>query len=432
MNVYNTAISAPLVIVFASLVLSIVGLFINRRMWEENETSASVRIWLKLLIKSARKPFLLVAISYAIYLGLVIVGINVPVLTLSTKTIQVTFFISKLVEIIAFFWFILLALNVTQFQIQTWATARHNKTIGILLPMVSQSLRATIVLLMVNIFIPALDLTGFQAEFAEKLAKILLIGVLAWIFVQVVNGFEKLLLTQYSRERMDESNVRKIQTQTRILKKIIITLGMIVAVAAVLMVFDSVRRLGTGLLTTAGILSAVGAFASQQSIGRTFAGLQLAFSQPIKIGDTVIIENEFGEIEEISLSYVIVKLWDLRRLVLPTDYFSNKPFQNLTRTSSELVGTVFLYVDYIVPLDLLREELQKILTASTLWDKKISQLQVTAMTDRSLEIRILVSAANSGALFDLRCEVREQLVNFITKNFPSSFPVTRNINSISE
>jgi small-conductance mechanosensitive channel len=166
-------------------------------------------------------------------------------------------------------------------------------------------------------------------------------------------------------------------------------------------------------------------FAAQKSLTTLLAGIQIAMTQPIRIDDVVIVEGEWGKIEEITLTYVVVAIWDLRRLIVPITYFIEKPFQNWTRISADLLGAVTLQVDYDVPVDALRAELTRILEASPLWDRKVNVLQVTDAKEHNLEVRALASASDAGRTWDLRCEVREKLVAFVLKNHPGSLPRVR-------
>ena len=179
------------------------------------------------------------------------------------------------------------------------------------------------------------------------------------------------------------------------------------------------------MLASAGIAGIILGFAAQKTLGNFIAGIQLAFAQPIRIDDVVIIENEWGWIEEISLTYVVVRIWDLRRLIVPVSYFIEKPFQNWTRISSDLLGTVFIYADYTIPVNEVREEMTRILNGSPRWDKKVNVLQVTNADNRTIELRALMSAADSPTAWDLRCEVREKLLEFLQKRYPESLPRVR-------
>lgn len=392
--------------------------------------SIVIKKWLHLSSEAAKKPVLLVVGSCLIVAILMALSTYAPALFGSNKELIIEWLFSflRITFLAALFWFVFRTLNIIQSETQHWINTANHKTLRIIAPMINDSLKAAIMLLMITMIIPELDLSGFKTEVLEKLFQVLLISVLGWTFIQIINGFEKLLLYQYASDKASEMTARKVRTQIHLLKKIIFTISLIIIFAAILMVFDSVKKLGAGLLTTAGLLSVVGAFASQKSLNRLFAGLQIAFAQPIRIGDTVVIENELGEIEEISLSYVIVKIWDLRRLVLPTDYFTEKGFQNLTRTSAEILGTVFIYVDHSFPVETLREKFNQIITNSPAWDHKIGILQVSDMKEFSTELRALVSAKNVGTLWNLRCEIREGLIKFIADHHADYFPQRRNLN----
>jgi small-conductance mechanosensitive channel len=209
------------------------------------------------------------------------------------------------------------------------------------------------------------------------------------------------------------------------LRKVIVALIVIVTICVILLSFDNLRKLGTGLLTGVGIGGIIIGFAAQKSLGNLLAGFQIAFTQPLRIDDALVVEGEFGRVEEITLTYVVLHLWDQRRLILPINYFIEKPFQNWTRTTAEMTGTVILYLDYSMPLEPLRAEFKRLLEASLLWDKRVSAVQVTAATERDIEVRMLVSAANSSDVFDLRCYIRENLILFVKENHPESLPKTR-------
>jgi small-conductance mechanosensitive channel len=195
--------------------------------------------------------------------------------------------------------------------------------------------------------------------------------------------------------------------------------------ASMLMVFDAVRQLGTSILASAGVAGIIVGFAAQRSIATVLAGFQIAMTQPIRLDDVVIVENEWGRIEEITLTYVVVLIWDQRRLIVPINYFIEKPFQNWTRISADLLGTVYLYTDYTVPVSALREELDRILAGTKLWDGRVKGIQVTDAKENVLEVRVLVSAADASAAWDLRCLVREKLVDFLQRTHPDSLPRTR-------
>jgi small-conductance mechanosensitive channel len=252
-----------------------------------------------------------------------------------------------------------------------------------------------------------------------------LIAVVAFIMFEVVNMAAAFVLSRYRLDVADNLQARSIYTQVVVLKKVAFSIIVILALASMLMVFDSVRLFGESILASAGVAGIVLGFAAQRSLAMLLAGFQIALTQPIRLDDVVIVEKEWGRIEEITLTYVVVRIWDLRRLVLPITYFIEQPFQNWTRTSADILGAVFLYVDYTVPVDALRDELTRILKASHLWDGKVNVLQVTDAKEHTLELRALASAADASLAWDLRCEIRERLVAFIQQNYPESLPKVR-------
>lgn len=254
---------------------------------------------------------------------------------------------------------------------------------------------------------------------------ILLIASVAWIIINIFYVLEDLVYRAYDIDIQNNLSGRRVRTQFQFLKRFFIIFVVVITIALIFMSFQRVRELGASILASAGIAGIIIGFAAQRSIANLLAGFQIAFTQPIRIDDVVLVENEWGRIEEINLTYVVVRLWDMRRLVLPITYFIEKPFQNWTRTGSDLIGSVFLYVDYTVPVEALRNELNDILEASPLWDKKTSVLQVTNATDKAVELRILVSAPNAPVAWDLRCLVREKMIAFIRDSYPGALPRVR-------
>jgi small-conductance mechanosensitive channel len=272
---------------------------------------------------------------------------------------------------------------------------------------------------------PALAVSPRLAEVFGNATSVLLIGVVAFVLLQVIDAASAIVLQQYRLDVRDNLRARAITTQVLVLKKVAITSVGLFTLASMLMVFGSVRQFGASILASAGIAGIIVGFAAQRSIATLLAGFQIALTQPIRVDDVVIVENEWGKVEDITLTYVVVRIWDLRRLVVPITYFIERPFQNWTRTSADILGTVFLSVDYSVPLDALRAELTRILEASPLWDRKVNVLQVTEAKERSVEVRVLVSAADASLAWDLRCDVREKLLTFLQRNYPASLPRVR-------
>lgn len=285
--------------------------------------------------------------------------------------------------------------------------------------------RIVFTLISVLLSLPFLDFPKLTVNAIGDTAFVLLVASVTWLFVRLIHVIEDLVLAKYDIRQKDNLQARRIHTQFGILKRILIVVVAIFGLAAALMSFEKFRTLGAGILASAGVLGLVVGLAAQRIIGNLLAGIQLAVTQPIRLDDVVIVENELGRVEDISLTYVVLKLWDLRRLVLPISYFIEKPFQNWTRTRADLLGTVLFYVDYSVPVQAIRDELQLILKGSSLWDEKVWGLEVTNTTERAVELRALMSAQNSEDMWNLRCEVREKLIAFIQKTYPHVLPKIR-------
>ncbi|MDU0371615.1 mechanosensitive ion channel family protein [Hymenobacter endophyticus] len=281
--------------------------------------------------------------------------------------------------------------------------------------------------LVISFTLPLTLLPSQALEVARRLVETALLTTFAWCLVKAVDVVQALVERYYQITSEDNLRVRKLFTQLQFVKKLTVSLIIFVTLALVLMSFATVRKIGTGLLTSAGIASVIVGFAAQRSISNLLAGFQIAFTQPIRLDDVLVVEGEWGRVEEITFTYVVLRIWDERRLVLPLNYFIEKPFQNWTRTASQLLGTVFLYTDYTIPVAEVRAELQRLVAAHPLWDKRVCVLQVTDSKERTLELRCLVSASNSSQAFDLRCDVREQMVHFIQQHYPESLPKTRTL-----
>ena len=282
-----------------------------------------------------------------------------------------------------------------------------------------------IVMMGFNFALPLIGLTPKIFYILNKTVDIFLTISFALILIGFVNMGRDYTMSVYDLGKTDNLRERKIRTQLQFLRKLLITLIIILTVCAILLSFENMRKLGAGLLTGVGLGGIIIGFAAQRSLSNLLAGFQIAFTQPLRIDDVLVVEGEWGRVEEISLTYVVLNIWDQRRLVLPINYFIEKPFQNWTRNTAELLGVVFLYLDHTAPIDALRGELKHILAETHLWDKRVAVVQVTDTTENSIQVRVLVSAATSGQAFDLRCIVRERLISFIQKNHPEALPKTR-------
>ncbi|MCM2290841.1 mechanosensitive ion channel family protein [Allorhizobium sp. BGMRC 0089] len=269
---------------------------------------------------------------------------------------------------------------------------------------------------------PLSDAATALLRHALLLGFIVLLGWTAHIALKI---WVIVYLRRFKLDAEDNLLARKHVTQTRIMERVAVGTIIAVTASAALMSFEAVRQYGVSLLASAGVAGIVLGLALQPMLKNLIAGLQLAITQPIRIDDALIVEGEFGNVEEITSTYVVVKLWDWRRLVLPLNYFIEKPFQNWTRESSTLIGTVMVYVDYSIPVAILRQKAEEIVKAAPLWDGQVFNLAVTDLKDRVMEIRILASAANAGKAFDLRCYIREHLIDFIQTDYPHALPRLR-------
>jgi small-conductance mechanosensitive channel len=281
-----------------------------------------------------------------------------------------------------------------------------------------------------------LPLAGFRAALPyaaplpaqgaiQKLALIAVIGVFALLLVRLVGVLQQFLSGELDIQSADNLRARKLQTQLRILRQFINLLIVVLALAAILVQFEGFRQFGRGLLASAGIASIVIGFAAQKTLGNLIAGFQIAITQPIRLDDVVVVEDEWGRIEEITLTYVVVRIWDDRRLILPISYFLEEPFTNWTRTSAAILGTVFIHVDYTAPLDAIRAELRRVAGDHPDWDGRVAELVAYEAHPTTLQLRVVVSSPDSAAAWRLRCAVREALVAFLQREHPGVLPKTR-------
>jgi len=285
--------------------------------------------------------------------------------------------------------------------------------------------RLALLVLALFIVLPA---TPFEGDTEIIIAKILVlaaIGLLGWAAITAVDMTADFYLMHFRLGVDDHLVVRKHVTQVRVLTRAVDTVLILATLGAALMTFDAVRHYGVSLFASAGIAGLVAGLAARPVLSNLFAGIQIAMTQPIRIDDGVLVENEYGRIEEITSTYVVICLWDLRRLIVPLTYFIEKPFQNWTREATDLIGAVSLHVDYTAPVERIRQKAIEIAKASPLWDGMLVKLQVTEARESTLELRVIVSARTGGDAFDLRCELREKLVDFLQREIPSALPRVR-------
>ena len=285
--------------------------------------------------------------------------------------------------------------------------------------------RALLPAAFVALALPALELSPGLLHVIRHILGLWVIAAVAWFLMRTVAMASEVILSRYDITATESLRERGVSTQVYMFQRVLHVVIAVVAAAIMFMSFSSLREFGVSILASAGIAGLVIGFAAQRSIATLLAGVHIALTQPIRLGDAILIEEEFGNVEEITLSYVVIRLWDERRLIVPISHFIEKPFQNWTRQSAALIGAVFLNCDYRIPVQELRDELKRILESTDLWNGRVSALQVTNATQESIELRVLCSANNAAETWDLRCYVREKLIEFMRQRFPDSLPQKR-------
>jgi small-conductance mechanosensitive channel len=325
------------------------------------------------------------------------------------------------------FWLFFRFTRVLEARLALWASKTSNRLGDLFVPLLGKSLRVIVPVIGIIFALPILNLPAEYAGILAKGSSILLIVAVAVILFQAVNLGEKVALTKFDITVADNLQARKLYTQVHVISKVVYAIISLFTIASILMLFEEVRSLGTSILASAGVVGIIIGFAAQKTISNLCAGIQIAMTQPIRLDDVVIVEGEWGRVEEITLTYVVIHIWDDRRLVVPLSYFIEKPFQNWTRASAQLLGSVFVWVDYSLPLDEARKALKEIIENHPLWDKRFWNLQVTDATEKTMQIRVLATSSDSSKSWDLRCDIREKFIAYIQKNHPQSLPQRRNV-----
>jgi small-conductance mechanosensitive channel len=246
-----------------------------------------------------------------------------------------------------------------------------------------------------------------------------------WFGVRCINAVADTIVELNPVDAPDNLRARRIQTQTKVLARASIAMIVMIGSGLALMTLPLLRQIGTSLLASAGVAGLVIGFAARPVLTNLLAGIQLALTQPIRLEDVVIVEKEWGQIEEITGTYVVVRIWDQRRMIVPLQWFIENPFQNWTRSSSEILGTVLFWVDYRLPLDAIRKEAERLCQSSPDWDQRVCVTQVVDANERAMQLRVLVSAGDAGKAWELRCKVREGLIDFIQRDYPECLPRLR-------
>jgi len=391
----------------------------------EGVARSKARLWIAHVPAKASAPLALLVWILALHFALSVLLGDMKQWSEAPHVVAALDWLRGAAVLLAVFWLLVRIGRAIDAYLTALPTRTRPKADDIILPLVGKYVRVILPMIAVLLGASALEVSPQTRALLRDATSLLIIGAVAFMLLQTVDAMQTFLLSRYRLDVSDNYRARAVHTQVRMLRRVAVVLIAVLAFASMLMVFDSVRRFGTTILASAGVAGIVIGFAAQRSIATLLAGFQIALTQPIRIDDVVIVENEWGRIEEITLTYVVVNLWDLRRLVVPITYFIEKPFQNWTRTSSQILGTVFFYLDYRVPLTALRAEYERVVASSALWDKQVCVLQVTDTKESCIEVRGLVSATDAARAFDLRCEVRERLLSWLTAHYPYALPGTR-------
>jgi small-conductance mechanosensitive channel len=426
-NLFLEITSAKIILGILSALVALVILQIVRFLLAavHRRKEPSARFWIGGILRAVRKGIGIFFWVTAIFL---FVSPLLPHIALGLHNEGIFSLVSKLTELGYFAALIVFCYFMIQL-INSWLTTRAEREprqwYYPAFPFLGKLLFYNFILIALQLFLNLLQLPGLDQPLSSKFVSIASAVVNCITFIQMIKAVEDMLIGRSSLRDYDVYKFRGFQTRLRVLRQLLVFLVTIISIGVILMNIDAVRQVGTGLLASAGVAGVIIGFAAQKSLSTIIAGLQIALTSPMKIEDVVIVEGEYGTIEEITLTYVVVKLWDLRRMILPVTYFLDKPFQNWTRTSSELIGTVFLYTDFMIPTEEIRHAGEQIVAASPLWDKRMYAAQVTDWKNETVEIRILVSSDTAGHLFDLRCEVREKLLAYLQQRNPQAFPRVR-------
>jgi small-conductance mechanosensitive channel len=286
----------------------------------------------------------------------------------------------------------------------------------------STPLRLIFPLLALDIVMPSLKIPTAVDDPVRHVIALSLIAAVAWLCIRVTLVAEDLLVARFRIDVPDNLKSRRVRTQFEVFRRVVSFAVFVIALTT----FEWAKAIGTSMLASAGIVGLAASLVARPTIENLVAGLQIALTEPVRLEDVVIANGEWGRIEEITTTYVVLRTWDLRRVILPLSYFIQPPFENWTRKTADLLAYVYLYLDYMMPIEPLRLELTRILTSSAGWDNKVNVLQVSDASEHAIQVRALMSAADSGVAWDLRCEVRERLLEFVQKNYPQCLPRNRN------
>ena len=416
---------------FASISLLVLFLLIERTLSARLHAMARAvpaenksLLWKKLLLRAIRPPLSLLLLVYGIYASITPLFKYFQDGKGKNLVHNIAEDMADLGGTLAVIWLIYRLIRAADGLMQSRLT-ESPKLVHILIRRCRGPIQILIMLVVIRSLLPVFGGVPHLYSILTNLLSLVFIGTVAWLVTQGVYVASDYFLGMCRLKGRNPYYVRKIETQIQFLRRLTVTLVILIGVATGMMVFDKVRQLGTSILASAGIAGVIVGFAAQRTLANLLVGLQIAITQPIRIGDLVTVENETGTIQEITSTFAVVQTWDQRRLIIPLTYFTEKLFQNLTLSSSELLGTVSLFVDYSVPVEDIRKELYRILQESSHWDRRSWALNVANLKENSVELTALMSAADSGSLGSLRGEVREKLLAFLQTTFPQGLPRVR-------
>lgn len=283
-------------------------------------------------------------------------------------------------------------------------------------------LQAVVFVALLNAFSGETHLARDHQQTVDLWLGLILIGATAWLALRIVTAIVETAYSRYAGAAHDAARVRRVRTQLTLVRRLATAVVTVIAAAAMLLQFPAMEKLGASMLASAGVLGIVAGIAAQSTLGNLFAGLQIAFGDMVRIGDTVVVEGELGTVEEITVSYIVIRTWDERRITMPVSYFAGKPFENWSRNNAQMTGTVYLHLDHSAPIAEIRAKTEEIVRASDAWDGRAWSLLVTDSTPSTIEVRAMVTARTSDDIWTLRCEVREQLITWLHREHPYALP----------
>lgn len=376
--------------------------------------------WFEVIVAACRKPLALLLTVYGLFFAL-----SLSIFPLNPWLVEVLANGVYMGRVLALLWLIFNLCRAVEKQMRLWTEANGRTADEIVIRLTGQAVRVIVLILSGMMLLPMMDLSDGILAVSRKLLGMAIVLAVTFLIIRAANIISETLIRSNRLDVEENYSARKIHTQVSVIRKIVVFTAIVLGMGATLMLFEGARQVGASILASAGIAGIVIGFAAQKTLGNLLAGIQIALTQPIRLDDVVIVEGEWGWIEEITLTYVVVKVWDLRRLVLPITYFVEKPFQNWTRESAQIIGSIFLHTDYRVPMEALRKEALRLAETHPFWDKQVFKLQVTDSCEQTIKLRLIVSSKNSPRSWDLRCDLREGMLTFLQEQYPESLPRTR-------